>query len=108
MWTPKTGVSLNTGLAFHKSFYASSALNWYNSRDPRPDYYRYLPSYYATTSPETAELFEWEWLNMEEKRQLNWANLYQVNYLNNLETDNGGEDKGSSYVIEKRHSNQFN
>ena len=22
------------------------ALNWYNAADPRPDYYRYLPSYY--------------------------------------------------------------
>ena len=108
LWTPKTGTSLNTGLAFHKSFYASSALNWYNARDPRPDYYRYLPSYYRTTSPETADLFEWEWLNMEEKRQLNWAELYQVNYLNNYEFEQGGEDKGSSYVIEKRHSNQFN
>ena len=108
IWTPKTGTTLNTGLAFHKSFYSSSALNWYNSRDPRPDYYRYLPSYYRTSSPETADLFEWEWLNMEEKRQLNWANLYQINYLNNYEYENGGEDKGSSYVIENRHSNQFN
>ena len=107
-WTPNTGTSLITGLAFHKSFYASSALNWYNARDPRPDYYRYLPSYYRTTSPETADLFEWEWLNMEEKRQLNWAEMYQVNYLNNYQFDQGGEEKGSTYVVEKRHSNQFN
>ena len=108
LWTPNNGTTLNTGLAFHKSFYASSALNWYNARDPRPDYYRYLPSYYRATSPETADLFEDEWLNMEEKRQINWNQLYQVNYLNNLEFEQGGEDKGSSYVIEKRHSNQFN
>ena len=45
---------------------------------------------------------------MEEKRQLNWAEMYQANYLNNYAFEQGGEDKGSTYVVEKRHSNQFN
>ena len=46
IWKPKRGTMVNTGVGFRKSFYASSALNWYNAADPRPDYYRYLPSYY--------------------------------------------------------------
>lgn len=108
IWTPKTGTTLTTGLAFHKSFYSSSALNWNNARDPRPDYYRYLPSYYRTTNTLTADNMEWEWLNLEEKRQINWDQLYQVNYLNNYISENGVEDKGSTYIVEKRHSNQFN
>ena len=37
IWTPKTGTSLNTGVAIRQSNYSSSALNWYNAADPRPD-----------------------------------------------------------------------
>ena len=40
IWTPNDRLSLNTGVAVSKSFYSSSALNWYKSADPRPDYYR--------------------------------------------------------------------
>lgn len=108
IWTPKMGTELNTGIAFHKSFYSSSALNYYNARDPRPDYYRYLPSYYRNDYPEVADELEYRWLNDESQRQLNWDEFYQVNYLNNYMSDQTGVQKGSSYIIEKRHSNQFN
>ena len=52
LWTPKMGTKLNTALAFRSNNYSSSALNWYQAADPRPDYYRYLPSYYAPTVTE--------------------------------------------------------
>ena len=32
-------------LGYHYSFYSNSALNFYNAPDPRPDYYRNLPSF---------------------------------------------------------------
>ncbi len=82
LWTPNANTTLNTGVAFHKSFYSSTALNWYNAPDPRPDYYRYLPSYY---DGETAEYYTERWQNDEDMRQINWDHLYYVNYLNNLE-----------------------
>ena len=34
--------------------------------------------------------------------------LYQANYLNNYQNATEGTDKGSTYILERRHSNQFN
>ena len=100
VWKPKAGTTLNTGLAFHKSFYASSSLNWYNQADPRPDYYRYLPSYYEDEGIQSIYYNRWTG-DDDTYRQINWDHLYQVNYLNKYE-GNGN----SSYIVENRHSNQ--
>ena len=35
---------LKFALGYHFSFYSNSSLNWFNAPDPRPDYYRNLPS----------------------------------------------------------------
>ena len=106
IWTPKAGVTLNTGVAVRKSFYSSSALNWYNAADPRPDYYRYLPSYFD--EEDTKALYTEKWRTDDSFRQIDWAGLYQTNYLNNLQADETGVSKGATYIIEKRHSNQLN
>lgn len=106
IWTPKVGVTLNTGVAVRKSFYSSSALNWYNAADPRPDYYRYLPSYFD--NEDTKALYTEKWRTDDSFRQIDWAGLYQTNYLNNLQADETGVSKGATYIIEKRHSNQLN
>ncbi len=106
IWTPKAGVTLNTGVAVRKSFYSSSALNWYNAADPRPDYYRYLPSYFD--DEDTKALYTEKWRTDDSFRQIDWAGLYQTNYLNNLQADETGVSKGATYIIEKRHSNQLN
>ena len=106
IWTPKAGVTLNTGVAVRKSFYSSSALNWYNAADPRPDYYRYLPSYFD--NEDTKALYTEKWRTDDSFRQIDWAGLYQTNYLNNLQADETGVSKGATYIVEKRHSNQLN
>ena len=106
IWTPKAGVTLNTGVAVRKSFYSSSALNWYNAADPRPDYYRYLPSYFD--NEDTKALYTEKWRTDDSFRQIDWAGLYQTNYLNNLQAAETGVSKGATYIIEKRHSNQLN
>ncbi len=107
IWTPKMGTSLNTGFGFRASNYASSALNWYNAADPRPDYYRYLPSYYEGNQ-ESVDLYTNLWKNDESFRQINWDKLYQTNFLNNLQSTQTGVERGSTYILEKRHSNQLN
>ena len=107
IWTPKMGTSLNTGFGFRASNYSSSALNWYNAADPRPDYYRYLPSYYDEGS-EARDKYTDLWRNNESFRQIDWQNIYQTNYINNMEADNSGKEKGSTYILEKRHSDQLN
>ena len=108
IWKPKTGTTLNTGAAFRSVNYSTSALNWYNARDPRPDYYRYLPSYYADNQ-EAFDLYTDLW-HTASFRQIDWDGLYQANYLNNLENKENpdGTQKGSTYILENRHSNQLN
>lgn len=107
IWTPKMGTSLNTGFAFRSSNYSSSALNWHNAADPRPDYYRYLPSYYQNDQA-TFDLYTDLWQNDEDFRQIKWNDLYQANYLNNVAGEQLGEDPSAVYILEKRHSNQLN
>lgn len=112
VWKPKMGTSLNTGLGFRASNYASSAINWYNAADPRPDYYRYMPSYYE--DPATKALYTSLWRNetmldgVNQFRQINWDKLYQANYLNNMESERTGVERGATYILENRHSNQLN
>ncbi len=110
-YTPGNGKTLNTGAAVRWTHYSSSALNWRNAADPRPDYYRYLPFYFDVFNDdqEAADLYRERWKN-ESFRQINWDELYQTNYLNNLANANGTNKTpaGSSYIQENRHSNQFN
>lgn len=37
---------LRAAVGYHYSFYSNSALTFYNAPDPRPDYYRNMPSYF--------------------------------------------------------------
>ncbi|MBQ7690162.1 MAG: carboxypeptidase regulatory-like domain-containing protein [Muribaculaceae bacterium] len=104
IWKPDMHTTLNTGAAFHKSFYASSALNWNDAPDPRPDYYRYLPSYFGDT-PGYAVYYDL-WTGGDDIRQINWDRLYQVNQLNNYEADQRGTERGATYMLGNRHSNQ--
>ena len=108
---------LNTGASFSFGERSVSALDWYNSADPRPDYYRYLPSYYSKESPAQAEAMQLAMQNDVNLRQINWNRLYLANQ-NSFETIknvNGvaGNDvtgRRSRYVLEERviASNRFN
>ncbi|MEG1617430.1 MAG: TonB-dependent receptor [Bacteroidales bacterium] len=105
-WKPKRGTTFNAGAGFRYSNYASSALNWYNAPDPRPDYYRRLPSFFTDQS--AIDLYTDLWENDVNFRQVNWDNMYAVNRLNNWENEKTGSDLGSTYIVENRHSNQAN
>ena len=100
LWKPDDHTSLNTGFAFHKSFYSKAALNWNKAADPNPSYYRYLPSYY--TDPEIKDFYTDLWTSKSDI----WDDLYQVNYRNNMQADQTGKEMGSTYILENRHSNQ--
>lgn len=118
IWKPKMGVQLNTGLGFRSSNYSSSAIQFYMAPDPKPDYYRNLPSYYAPTADRDLDpdLFaaqlaqqqfvaDW-WGGDKAHRQINWDNIYQINIQNRTQYDRDPELVGqSSYILEDRHSN---
>jgi len=105
LWKPSDGTSLNTGFAYHKSFYSKAAINRISAAaDPRPDYYRNLPSYFQDES--TKELYTQLWMSEAPMTQILWDDLYNINYMNNYLADQTGVERGSTYILEKRHSNQ--
>jgi hypothetical protein len=86
-WTIDDKTSVTTSLAYTFGKTSTTTLNWYNARDPRPDYYRNLPNYQADTTPidplvQAATIYAWQ--NDINKRQINWDYLYQKNYGANL------------------------
>lgn len=102
--------NLKTGLGFHYSNYSNTALSFYNAADPRPDYYRNLPSFQINdlyNSPENIDYnlvdeLKDQWVNNNtDVTQINWNSLYQANYLNNVANPRGS----ARYVLEERHNN---
>ena len=86
-----------------------TALDWYDAADPRPDYYRNLPSYYFLADEDydrnSEALAEWARESWNPRisayrnyQHLNWDALYNVNYSN--------PDGRSKYAVEERHVDQ--
>ncbi len=101
---------MNTAAAFRSVYYNRTALNYFNASDPNPSYYKYLPSYFRSRDDEAAaELYTELWENDESFRQINWDNLYNINYLNNAENELLPEEQkiGSSYIMENRINHQL-
>ena len=95
-----TDAKLTTSFGVKYSNYGSSALGWYNNvSDPRPDYWKKLPSYFQTEEDKqiATDLSK----NSEEHRQIQWDELYRANYQQN---NFGGS---ASYLIEERHNDQL-
>lgn len=95
-------------LSFQSGTYSTTALDWYNARDPRPDYYRYLPSA-ITGSDETAEQVYQTLRDNEALRQIDWSRLYNANRgifttINNVNGIEGNSVTGlrSTYIVENR------
>ena len=44
-WKINEKSSLETAVSYQTGLSKVSGLDWYNAEDPRPDYYRYLPSF---------------------------------------------------------------
>lgn len=91
--------TLRSGLAYHYSLYSNSALNFYNATDPRPDYYRNMPSY--QTEQGAADWLTYLWKTDRNTRQLNWDEMYRSNYVNR----NVAFSDTARYSLERRHNN---
>jgi len=97
-----TKLTTSAGYSFGR--FGTTALNWYNANDPRPDYYRYFPSYQIADTnvhSEIPALMAENWKNDPSVSQINWDKLYQVNYLANI------SGQSARYVVEeKRNDNK--
>lgn len=79
-----------------------SGLDWYHGKDPRPDYYRYLPSWqylYYDEQPalakQLAQQISEAWKTQTEVSQLNWDRFYEVNRNNQSMQYNAGGIQGN-------------
>lgn len=101
VWKISQDVTLTTGVGFHYGRYGGTALNWYNGPDPRPDYYRYLPSYFDNeeTAKEYTELWQSGNTNFT---QVNWDELYKINDLNSRLGN-----PAAIYMVEERRSDLY-
>lgn len=105
-WQLSRKTSLLTAVGYQFGRNGSTALDWYDARDPRPDYYRNLPSFTFDSQREAVE----ELLRSSEAaRQINWGYLYEVNRNNILSVENANGIAGntvtgarSQYVVEDR------
>ena len=85
-----------------------TALDWNDAADPRPDYYRNLPSYFMDANEDMNRHndVKWGWSrevwthskSYPELTHVNWDRLYDVNRI-----QEGGRAK---YVQEERHTDQ--
>lgn len=80
-WRISNQTYWQTSMAYTSGEKNATGLNWYHAPDPRPDYYRYLPSF--QTDPvlknEVTEALQ----NDINQRQINWDKLYAVNSISN-------------------------
>ncbi len=101
---------LKTSLSSSFGKYGQTALNWYDAKDPRPDYYKYLPSYYEDINdPANAARQRAVWQD-ESLRQVQWDDLYFANSKNlyTFTDENGNvitEGLRSKYIVETRWNN---
>lgn len=107
-FSERSRLSLAASYRFGQNGY--SALTWQNGPDPRPDYYRYLPSYFERDgNPAGAAMQQVYWqANYDNIRHFDWDNMYQTNYLQNDPADEAlyGPGRRSNYMVEERHTDQ--
>jgi hypothetical protein len=91
-------LSITSTLGFTIGRNNTTSLNWYDAPDPRPDYYRYLPSYYIEDGDTTSLYWDYldKWKNDESFSQINWDKMYEVNQLA------AAQGKRAQYIVENR------
>lgn len=118
IWKPKMGTTINTAVGFRQNRWATTSFDrTSNSSDPRPDYYKYLPSYYAPTAEEGTELYDYQlgiynfeqgiWRSKNPNvTQIDWDGIYYANKMNSISFDRNPDLLGqSSYILSARHTN---
>lgn len=107
-YTPSRNTKLTSTFAYRQGRAGGTALNWYNANDPRPDYYRFLPSY--MTNAESAKLVA-ENFSDPKYSQLDWDYMYAANKLSWEAVPEGTDGEvregyRSQYIQEERRYDQ--
>jgi len=81
-------------VSFQTGREGTTGLDWFNAPDPRPDYYKKLPSY--AQSEESASAITDVLKSSEAARQIDWDALYQVNKFNTETVNDANGIKNNS------------
>ena len=101
-WTPGTKTTVKTSASYQFGDNSTTRLDWFDAPDPRPDYYRNLPSYTALDNPEIGNQLAEAIRANPELLQLQWDRLYEANRSNPYKfQDEPGQ--WSQYVIQRQH-----
>ena len=102
VWKIDDKKTLTTGVGAHYNRYGGTALNWYNAADPRPDYYRYIPSYFKD-NPQVQDQYRYLWeTNDPTVTQIDWDKMYEVNAMARRQGDDA-----ALYMLEERRKDLF-
>ena len=107
--TPSTDLEASATLLYRTGKNGYTALDWYDAADPRPDYYRNLPSYFWHENPDygrqNLEKYAWAkeaWMmDLDNYTHVNWDNMYNINRMSQ-----GQYGLRSKYVVEERRVDQ--
>lgn len=109
-WNIDETMLLETSASYMFGRGGTTALNWYDAPDPRPDYYRNFPSYYDETNANYTLLTEL-WQTQLSKGILDWDSFYFANTKNLYTATNVGGVADSTvtgnrakYIIEERRN----
>ena len=108
-YTPNENFEAVSTLLWRTGSNGYTALDWYDAPDPKPDYYRNLPSYafmddedYGRSNVDKAAYLLETWnpdnFSYVNYQHIDWDRLYNVNYASA-----GGRSK---YALEERHVDQ--
>lgn len=98
-------LDLNATVLWRTGRNGYSALDWYDANDPRPDYYRNLPSYFYDANADLNRYDEYQAAQQQEAwyfdvntQHINWDRIYNINYQ--------AVDGRAKYVQQDRRTDQ--
>jgi hypothetical protein len=97
-WKLSDAAKLTTSAYYTWGRDGLTGLNWFDARDPRPDYYRYLPSYYRFEQSDLYDDRVRAWRTDVNTRQINWDQLWFANRKNLYRVENANGIAGNTVV----------
>lgn len=110
-WTISDRTNLTTTFGMQTGTFGSTRINWFSASDPRPDYYRKLPTF-LDEGPQREQHRQFI-LDNPQVMQLDWDNIYAVNQqgftrpatIDNVNGIPGNSVTGAAaaYVLDRQH-----
>ncbi len=107
-YTPSNKLKVTTSVAYMTGKNASTGIDWFEAADPRPDYYRKLPSFQDNIL--LANLVEEELKSDQANQQVDLESMYAINAnrFSIIENANGiagntVEGKLAAYILQEEH-----